>query len=316
MFVRLSPALSALSFRSRLSRTSHRGWIVALGWLLAIPAGAADCTLVEGNRISACGFEDVSEIAAWQVPQGTVEASPAAGENGQAVRGTSAEANGSHRFALTSPCFDLTAGEEVFQQISARRITGSAAVSCRAGFQQFTGDGCTGGGAGGSIGLAQFSIAASYGDVADSFTAGPTAASSQMLVSCTSTAPFTADFDNAAARDCPIDALCLRDGRFRINVEFRTVSAITGEATSRRLSQQSGTFFYQNPDNAEFLFKILDACALNDRFWVFFAATTNAEFTVTVRDEVSGQVKVYTNPVGQAALPVQDTQAFATCGAG
>ena len=50
-----------------------------------------------------------------------------------------------------------------------------------------------------------------------------------------------------------------------------------------------------------------------NRFWVFFAATTNVAFQVQVTDTQTGLVKPYSNPQGMVALPVADTQAFATC---
>ena len=46
---------------------------------------------------------------------------------------------------------------------------------------------------------------------------------------------------------------------------------------------------------------------------MFYAATTNVEFTVTVTDTQTGAVKQYKNKLGQAAAPVLDTAAFATC---
>jgi hypothetical protein len=55
---------------------------------------------------------------------------------------------------------------------------------------------------------------------------------------------------------------------------------------------------------------MLDGCSLNDRFWVFYAATTNVEFTVTVTDTETGRQKQYFNPLGTPAPPIQDTQAF------
>jgi hypothetical protein len=63
------------------------------------------------------------------------------------------------------------------------------------------------------------------------------------------------------------------------------------------------------------LVKVLNACipALGNHYWVFFAATTNVQFTLTVTDTETGQMKMYSNPLNQAALPVQDTNAFATC---
>jgi hypothetical protein len=64
------------------------------------------------------------------------------------------------------------------------------------------------------------------------------------------------------------------------------------------------------------LIKVLDRCGTPfDSFWVFYAATTNVGFELTVTDTVSGEVEIYRNPVGMTALPVQDTQAFKTCDA-
>ena len=48
-------------------------------------------------------------------------------------------------------------------------------------------------------------------------------------------------------------------------------------------------------------------------FWVFAAATTNVEYTITVTDTQEQQVKTYFNPLGTPAQPIQDTAAFATC---
>jgi hypothetical protein len=50
-----------------------------------------------------------------------------------------------------------------------------------------------------------------------------------------------------------------------------------------------------------------------DRYWVFVAATTNVEYTLTVIDTQADLIRVYTNDQGQAAIPVQDTAAFETC---
>ena len=37
----------------------------------------------------------------------------------------------------------------------------------------------------------------------------------------------------------------------------------------------SGLFYFFGASNLEMLIKVLNACGLNDRYWVFFAATTN-----------------------------------------
>lgn len=116
---------------------------------------------------------------------------------------------------------------------------------------------------------------------------------------------------------CVPDAstLCLHGDRFRVTVDFATQTNPTPQpATKIPLSDRAGLFYFFNENNIEMLIKVLDACVDPfNRYWVFYAATTNVEFTVTVTDTEAVRTRVYTNPLGTAAPPVQDTQAFATC---
>lgn len=54
-------------------------------------------------------------------------------------------------------------------------------------------------------------------------------------------------------------------------------------------------------------------CLSSSRYWVFAGGLTNVQVTTTVTDTQTGTVKIYTNPLGQAFQPTQDTSAFATC---
>ncbi len=126
---------------------------------------------------------------------------------------------------------------------------------------------------------------------------------------------------NAAPFTCPDvcipgpTTLCLNDDRFRVEVAWDTGSATgLGQVVPGGTGDSSNLWFF-SPNNWEMLIKVLDGCAINDRFWVFFAATTDVGFTVTVTDTGSdGQpMKQYVNPLGQAADAVTDTSAFATC---
>ena len=65
--------------------------------------------------------------------------------------------------------------------------------------------------------------------------------------------------------------------------------------------------------NIELLVKVLDGCARNGKVWVFASATTNVGFTMTVTDTVHHATRTYTNTLGKAAPPIQDTTAFAGC---
>ena len=110
-------------------------------------------------------------------------------------------------------------------------------------------------------------------------------------------------------------ATCLTDDRFKVRVKWRTQFGTRNAANVVPFgSDDSGMFYFFNPDNWEMLLKVLDTCDLNPpRFWVFAAATTNVEYTITVTDTQEQQVKTYFNPLGTPAQPIQDTAAFATC---
>jgi plastocyanin len=108
--------------------------------------------------------------------------------------------------------------------------------------------------------------------------------------------------------------LCLQGGRFEARVTWRTAGD-SGDAQAVPLpsAPDSGLFWFFSPQNVELLLKVLDACTLNQRHWVFFAATSNVELLITIRDSASGRTWAYFNPLDRPAPPVQDTAAFATC---
>ncbi|MGH9361441.1 MAG: hypothetical protein ACRD2T_05945, partial [Thermoanaerobaculia bacterium] len=110
------------------------------------------------------------------------------------------------------------------------------------------------------------------------------------------------------------NALCLNKGRFMVDVDWRISSGATGKGiVAPCAARDSGNLAFFGPDNIEMLIKVLDACTLNNRYWVFYSATTNVEFTLTVTDTRVPRLKMYRNPLGNPAPPVQDTSAFATC---
>lgn len=109
--------------------------------------------------------------------------------------------------------------------------------------------------------------------------------------------------------------LCLNDDRFAVSVVWRTSDGNSGDGQAVSFTEDTGFFWFFNADNLEVMVKVLNACSLPgfNSYWVFFAATTNVDFTLTVTDTQSGVVKEYTNPGGEAAEPVQDTFTFETC---
>ncbi len=110
------------------------------------------------------------------------------------------------------------------------------------------------------------------------------------------------------------EVLCLGDGRFEVTATWRTPDGTSGPAQVRSLTRDTGYLWFFGEDNVEVVVKVLDACTLNDRFWVFLAGLTNIEVKVAVRDVVSDEVVTYTNRQGSPFPPIQDTTALATCG--
>jgi hypothetical protein len=107
------------------------------------------------------------------------------------------------------------------------------------------------------------------------------------------------------------------DGRFQITVAYNTSQngGLSGSGNSIPLSSlgitQGGIFWFFSATNPEMLIKVINACTLNNKFWVFYSAGTNAGFTVTVSDTNTGHQKFYVNPDLTSAAPVQDTAAIA-----
>ncbi len=115
---------------------------------------------------------------------------------------------------------------------------------------------------------------------------------------------------------CVEDAqtLCLQDNRFEVTVEWRDFLDYTGPGkVVPGNSADSGLFWFFNEANWEMLVKVLDGCSLNDRFWVFSAATTDVEYTLKVRDSWTGHTALYFNELGTASPAITDTSAFGSC---
>jgi hypothetical protein len=125
------------------------------------------------------------------------------------------------------------------------------------------------------------------------------------------------------AFDCAFEAFCIDgqpgDRRFAIGSSYQTSlgggSSGTGQPVPLRpLEIDRGLAFWLfSPDNPEILIKVLDGCAINGNFWVFYSATTNVGFQIQVSDRASGRQWIRNNPDGTTALPQQDVEAF-PCG--
>jgi hypothetical protein len=121
---------------------------------------------------------------------------------------------------------------------------------------------------------------------------------------------------SAPIAPCLPDAqtLCLNKGRFRAEVDWKAPGGLTGTANAVVTSDTSGLVSFFDPGNFELIVKVLDGCGESTpRFWVFLAAATNLQYTVTVTDTQTGAVKAYFNPLNHSAAAVTETGAFATC---
>jgi hypothetical protein len=75
-------------------------------------------------------------------------------------------------------------------------------------------------------------------------------------------------------------------------------------------SGQTGLFWFFTGANLELAVKVLDGTALNGHFWIFYAALTDLEYTVTVTDTVRGTQRAFHHPHGSVCGGA-DIKAFA-----
>ena len=120
---------------------------------------------------------------------------------------------------------------------------------------------------------------------------------------------------NATVAPCVEGAqtLCLTNDRFRVTVQWKIPDGTSGPGVTIPFTQESGVVWFFSATNLELMVKVLDACGPFERFWVFIGGITNVQFTVTVTDTQTGQVRVYFNEQGHPASAITDTSAFSTC---
>jgi hypothetical protein len=108
-------------------------------------------------------------------------------------------------------------------------------------------------------------------------------------------------------------AMCLNQNRFRVEAAYRTGSGLSGQAHVVKLTDDSGYLWFFSSTNIEVVVKVLNGCAVNNRYWVFAGGLTNVEVQLIVTDTQTGLQARYTNPLNTAFQPIQDTSALATC---
>lgn len=135
----------------------------------------------------------------------------------------------------------------------------------------------------------------------------------------------------AHSQACLSDATtaCLGGDRFQIEVAYDTLGAsfVPAAADSPSGSAEvvvegafpsdsAAPFSFYDSEQIDAVVRVLNGCAVNNRLWIFIAASTDSATTVSITDTATGDTVEYTNPAGQAFDPVLDTTAFETCDAG
>ena len=117
------------------------------------------------------------------------------------------------------------------------------------------------------------------------------------------------------ATTCTVDihTMCLGNGRFQVTATWSKTDGTSGPGFAVPLTSDSGYLWFFDATNIEVVAKVLGACAVNAKYWVFLAGLTNVDTQVDILDTSTGISEQYVNPQGKAFQPVQDTGAFATC---
>jgi len=143
-------------------------------------------------------------------------------------------------------------------------------------------------------------------------------------------ADLSSAFENGALHAVPLDApedlasiagagaacvpsetaLCLQDGRFRVGVQWSDPrSGNSGAGQALIGTNDSGFFWFFNPDNVELVTKVVDGRSVNGRFWFFYGGLSDVEYTIQVTDLASSTTRVYRNPAFNLCGDA-DTSAF------
>ena len=122
--------------------------------------------------------------------------------------------------------------------------------------------------------------------------------------------PPAATNGEAGACEAAEDALCLAEGRFRVQMKSLTPGS---REPARAFPIPSvadpvaGLFSFSSSEGEESLdaaVKILDRCATEGHYWLFAAGLTAEPVEITLRDTFTGEVKALRDPAGLALRPV------------
>jgi hypothetical protein len=122
---------------------------------------------------------------------------------------------------------------------------------------------------------------------------------------------FRIDLGNVVLRpDRGGAALDLHGARFHVVARWRASGGRAGEGRPVALDRASGYFWFFQPENPEVFVKVIDACAVNGRYWLFAGGLTNLEVELGFFDDRSDFAIPSINPLGQKFATFVDTVGF------
>ena len=131
--------------------------------------------------------------------------------------------------------------------------------------------------------------------------------------SCSATGTKTIPITTGGTGPCATSGpdLCLQQNRFRLNVSWKNPydGGSTGVGTAVGLTTDTGYFWFFQSANVELVVKVLDGRGVNGKFWVFYGALSDVEYTITITDTTTGAVKTYYN-APKTLASAADIQAF------
>ena len=82
--------------------------------------------------------------------------------------------------------------------------------------------------------------------------------------------------------------LAVRGGAYLVSLRWGDANGQAHDAFARRLTDESGEFWFFDRDNTEVTVKVLDGRAVNGKIWVFAASMTDVAFTLDVLEQTDG----------------------------
>ncbi|MDX1631864.1 MAG: hypothetical protein R3234_08380, partial [Thermoanaerobaculia bacterium] len=125
---------------------------------------------------------------------------------------------------------------------------------------------------------------------------------------------FTLEPIGADLGACVLDdqILCLGEGRFRVEATWHEAGESPTRARAETLTDDTGFFWFFDPDNLEIVTKILRACPVNGSYWLYASGLTDVGAALRIRDLRTGAVTTFENPPGRPFELIR-TDSLASC---